>query len=183
MDKVSQVLGRDLSREELSLINRFRHKEFNSTNKIVPASDNDDWQKPYFLLKHDGEVVAFGRLHSVDVEFRGVGYEILGIASVIAIMKGRGYGRKLMGAMKAYIENSGKAAIGFCDPKVSEFYEKSGYSIIRQGMSRFIFVNDGKRIDPSHPGGDVLYLSGRDQLMLEILTYPKESITAFKYAW
>jgi hypothetical protein len=183
MAKAYVVLGRDLSPEEIRLINHYRKLEFNSQNPIAPNPDNDDWQKPYFLLRDRDDLVAFGRLHSIDVEFRETRYEILGIATIIAIIKGSGFGRELMNEIKLYVNQSGKTAIGFCDPKVSGFYEKCGYSILQEGMSHFDFSVQDRRIAPPHPHDYVLYLDGRDRLMQAIHRYPKEKVTAYRPAW
>ena len=183
MTEVHVVLGRDLAGEDLQLINYHRKLEFNSQHTIVPSHNNDDWDKPYFLVRSSGKLVAFGRLHNIEVEFSGVRYEILGIATVIAIVKHTGFGQLLMSEMKRYIRQSGKTAIGFCDPKVSGFYEKCGFSILRDGKSRFLFIDHGKAVPPPHPRDYALYLDGQDQLMDAVSSNPREVVTAYRKTW
>jgi GNAT superfamily N-acetyltransferase len=180
---VAVVLGRDLSEAEIRLINRCREQEFHSERQIKPAPDNDDWLKPYFLVRDFGEVVAFGRLHTIRVEFREELYEILGVASIVAISKGKGYGRDLMRGIVKYVRESGKSAVGFCEPNVSVFYEKCGFTLLRRGSRRFVFVEVGTRKATAHPDDDVLFLDGADGLMRAVRRYPVDKIIAYKHSW
>jgi len=181
---VSVVYGRDLSAEELDAINRYKSLEFNANIIIAPKPGDDDWDKPYFLARLRGELVAFGRLHTVKIEFESKPYTILGIATVIAIQKGQGYGSKLVERMKAYIHDSGSTAIGFCDPAVSAFYQKCGYSILAHGVSRFRFFDQNSRVvDSPYPDDDVVYLEGEDGLAEKLRENQDKHIMAFRAAW
>jgi hypothetical protein len=181
---VSTVYGRNLSTEELDTINRHKKLEFNTSIIIAPKPGDDDWDKPYFLVRYKGELVAFGRLHTLQVEFESEPYTILGIATIIAIQKGRGYGAELMSGMKRYIVESELTAIGFCDPLVSAFYETCGYSIISHGVARFQFLDKDKRaIGPPRPNDDVVYLDGRDGLARNIRVHQSERVITFREAW
>lgn len=183
MATISIVLGRNLAAEELTTINDHRKIEFNSQNPISPAPDNENWLMPYFLVREDGKLVAFARLHEVKLEFMGETYDIYGIATVIAIVKSRGYGQQLMAEMKRFILQNKKTAIGFCYQSVSGFYEKCGYSIVKRGKSRFAFMQDGHKLPQTDPGDDVLYLDGQDMLMEKVNSNPEEQITAYMHPW
>jgi predicted GNAT family N-acyltransferase len=106
--KTYVVLGKNLSVEDLQLINKHRHKEFQSKTVIAPSPNNDDWEKPYFLVKQNEQLTAFGRLHNIRVSFAGNEYQILGIATIVAIEKGHGHGRQLMNGMKEFVQETKK---------------------------------------------------------------------------
>ncbi len=181
---VSLVYGKDLVQEDLDMINKHRELEFGSPSGIKPMPGNDDWEKVYFLLKKGNELVAFGRLHSIKVEFRSASYSILGIATIVAIKKMEGYGKLLMKEIKKHIERSGKTAIGFCESAISEFYKKCDYSVLVDGVKSFIFLNEQMSPTPPRPGSsDVIYIDGEDKLFEEICKYPDEKIIASRISW
>lgn len=176
--EISILPGKDLSPQDIETINAARLKEFGSTTKIQPTPENDDWNKVYFLAKQGTELVAFGRLHDVDVTFLGNTYHILGIATIIALQKGKGYGKYLMEAMKKYIETSGQTAVGFCGNHNTPFYRKCGFEIIVEGQNLF------QNPTPSrHKNSDVLYISGKDRLIETMLEHPTEIAQISRPHW
>jgi hypothetical protein len=178
----SLVLGKNLTRRQLHDINLTRKAEFNSKSEIDPRPGNDDWDKPYFLVHHGEDLVAFGRLHNVRVESEGVPETILGIASIAAIQKEQGYGRVLMQGMRSHIETSGQTAVGFCDPAISGFYEACGYSVLRNGVQRFTYLDDlGQTAPTLHPNDDVLYVNGERPLINP--HNAEQQIIAFRPSW
>lgn len=178
----SVVPGSALTPTQLHDINITRETEFNSTYKIDPRPDNDDWNKPYFLVHHEDDFVAFGRLHTVSVNSDGIPETILGIASIAALQKERGYGRILMQGMRDYIEESGQTAVGFCDPAISGFYEACGYSILRNGVQRFTYLDAlGQAFPVQHPNDDVLYVNGGSSLINP--DNAEQQIFAFRAPW
>jgi hypothetical protein len=65
------VLGKDLSQEELDIINYNRKIEFNSSSDIHPLPGSDDWEKPYVLVRNEEvKLVSFGRMHYLRITFR-----------------------------------------------------------------------------------------------------------------
>lgn len=184
MSTISVVRGRELSSEELEVINEYRTKEFHSVNAVAPRPDNDDWDKPYFLVADQGRLMAFGRLHqTIAVSFKGVRYQILGISGIVAIARGHGYGRELMHEIKRYIGRSGLTAIGFCSPDTSSFYAKCGYEILINGVKRFRFIGeDGQELPPDYDDDDVLYLDDGG-LMRAVIQHTEEPVIAYRVAW
>jgi len=179
---VSVVFGKDLSSEDLQIINASRKQEFNSQTPIAPIPDDENWNKPYFLVRDGNELVAFGRLHEVDVQFQNEQHSVLGIATIVALKKGEGYGKKLMQKMKEYIENTGKTAIGFCSSSMSGFYEKSGYGILKDSVKRFVYQDDSGRL-PSAMGEDVIYIEGADGLIAKMTVSSNDKIIARRAPW
>jgi hypothetical protein len=180
---VSMILGKDISKDDLYVINKWRIAEFNSETFISPLPDNSDWEKPYFFVKNNDILMSFGRLHTIYVHFhRSELYSILGISTVISIEKGKGYEKMIMTKMREYIKERNMTAIGFCNPSNSIFYEKCKYSIIKNGVRRFTFLNEDEKELPSKPG-DIIYFEGREGLIEEMKKYANEKVTSYRSQW
>ena len=50
--------GKNLTNDELVVINSWRKKEFNSKSVIKPEPGNDDWNKKYFILLNENDKIA-----------------------------------------------------------------------------------------------------------------------------
>jgi predicted N-acetyltransferase YhbS len=178
--EVELVLGKELSPLDLETINYQRRIEFHSTSDIQPVPGNEDWDTPFFLARNEqGQLVGFGRLHHLEVRFRGSDYAILGLASILAIEKGKGVGRRMVDKMKQFIRDRKMTAIGFCDPEDSAFYDKCGFGVIKDGTSWFEFPSGPKSAQP----GDVIYLEGEDGLIEGIINHPGEKVRTFRPEW
>lgn len=184
MSKVETLRGRELTPDDLEQINYHRELEFKSANVINLRPDNDEWEKLYFLVRDRGYLVAFGRLHDIDIEYLGTRHQILGIATIIATVRGRGYGSRLMTEIKTYVRRSSLSAIGFCNSSTAAFYQKCGYSILTDGLKYFTFRDAAGHTVPSrYASGDVLYIDGRDQLMGRVRQVPDERLIANRPEW
>lgn len=172
------VTGKDLSSRDLSLINEFRKQEFGSESLIDPAPNNDDWDKLYFLVKEGERLLAFGRLHNVEVTFENQRYDTLGIATIVALSKRQGHGSQLMAGIRGHIEESGKTGFGFCAKELSDFYRKNGFLVMPDGITRFQHPTP-----PRFPAGDVLYLPGKDQLIEKMIQHPSEFAQISRPHW
>lgn len=176
---VETILGKDLSMEDLESINYYRKKEFHTNSDIQPAPDSDEWEKPYFLVRDEnGRLMAFGRLHHLKVTFRGVEYQVLGIATILATEKRKGYGRMVLEMMKKYSHDAKKTAIGFCDPEDSGFYLKCGLGVT-EGMERFVFPSGPKSKGP----GKTIYIEEDDGLIEEMKKFPTEKVISSREEW
>lgn len=177
------IPGRELTNQELHVINQARQDEFASRNPITPQPNNEDWDKLYFLTYDKARFVAFGRLHTILVTFFGYHGTLLGIATIISLEKGQGYGKLLMKSMVMHIQSTQQTAIGFCDPSVSEFYKKCGLKVL-SGGNRFVAFRDnyGNDIPARYPTNDLLYISGSDHLIEQALQ-SNIPIIAFRSPW
>jgi len=184
MSDVVVFQGRDLPKSDLLIINEYRKTEFNSVRQIDPSSDVDAARSVFFLLRDKGQLVAFGRLHRLTVRFELSEFHILGIATIIATSRGKGYGTELMKSIAQYVRDRKMTAIGFCDSDVTGFYRKCGFSILREGIKRFSFIDPkGAPATVQHPNDDVLYLDGPDHLVQLITENPTELIRASRRPW
>ncbi|MCA9389927.1 GNAT family N-acetyltransferase [candidate division WWE3 bacterium] len=180
-----RLLGKDLTSHELSVINTLRKQEFGSASEISPQPNNDDWVKNYFLIRDgDDSLLAFGRLHEVDIEFKAEAYSIFGIATIVSVIKGKGYGTLLMQSIKHFIEMSGKSAIGFCNADLSPFYRKCGYGILSASGNRFLYRDSEGELHASKYGNDdVIYLGGDDGLIPKIIENNEDSVYLARPHW
>ena len=174
-------LGKELTPEELESINEARRLEFpefeSSRQPIAPAPGAQSWDEQFFLLKDDDDnLLAFARLRDVDVEFMRETVPILGVVTVVSLIKGHGYGRRLMARMGAYVIQSGKTMIGFCDRSTGVFYAKCGFGILHDGSPRFVPRDRHGRLDPPGTVDEVFYLEGRDRLVTRLRIEPGENV-------
>lgn len=183
--KIEIKKGKELTKKQLDTINFFRKKEFGSKKPIAPSQDNEDWNKEYFMLCDENEnLLAFGRLHEIEVEVTGKKHNILGIATIISALKGKGYGKILMLGMKEYILGTGKTAIGFCNSSISEFYKKAGYTILPSSGERFLYRDSYNNLIPSKYGNDdVIALEGKDKLIETITSNPNAIVYMGRKHW
>ena len=177
--------GKYLTDQELEIINIWIKKEFNSKSIIHPIKGDDNWNKKYFLLKNkNNKIVAFARLHEVNIEFLGVNYSILGLATFISTERGKGFGKKLTLEMKKYVQKLNKTSIGFCNKKLTDFYSKCGFGIIPDGTLRFLYKDgEDKLIKDPWGGGDVFYIESKDCLIKEIINQPDDKVISYRQHW
>lgn len=98
---------KDLSTKEMTLMNRGRITNFGKT-----ATKN--WKKDYPLssvvlfVKNKSKIKAFLVLQPITINYLNKKYKIFGICSVIAIEKGKNYGKLLIESMIAYLKETKK---------------------------------------------------------------------------
>ncbi len=151
-------------------MNKWRKKEFG--RKAIKNFKKDYFPgAKFFFVKAGKEIVAFGGLRKVIIEYLGRKYVIGGICNIVAIKKGEGFGKVLISAMIKYLKKTKKTGLGFCDRKITRFYAKAGLKT-KQGLcDRFALKNPQTgeiRFDTE--GGDGLYLDGKDHLIKKILS-------------
>ena len=174
--------GKELTQEEIQTINKWRKKSFGSS-PIVLSPQDENWAKKYFLLYDAKKLVAFGRLHDVTITFKQKTYHILGIASIVAVEKGEGYGTKLVEAITKYIKQNEKTGIGFCAREVAAFYKKCDCGILKK-TDMFLYKDpSGKLVPSKYPGDNALYVEGKDKLIQAILSNPDEPILMSRPHW
>jgi hypothetical protein len=134
---------------------------------------------PYFLARNElGQLVGFGRLHFLEVRFRGTDYAILGLATILAIEKGKGIGRSVVEDEEIY-PGKKMTAIGFAIPKIWRFMKSAALGVIKDGTGRFDFPTGPK----SAERGDVVYLEGEEGLIEGIINHPGEKVQTFRPEW
>lgn len=130
----------------------------------------------FFLLIKKERILAFGGLIPVElVKFNKETFNILGVGGVISNQKGKGYGKKIVVAIKKYLLLKGKTGVGFCGLHNTGFYKKCGFKIDKGSIKRFVHYKDNKKA--LNASDDcVLYLDGSDNFMKKVLSNPGENI-------
>ena len=142
----------------------FGPKEVKNFKKDFKANDL------FFFVKDKNKIIAFGGLRHVKVEYLNKKYDIYGICNIVAIKKGFGYGQLLLSAMINFLKKKKKTGIGFCISKISKFYEKAGFKVIKDLTQRFVWRNPKtNEIRYDKEGGDGFYIEGNDKLMSKLL--------------
>jgi predicted GNAT family acetyltransferase len=166
----------ELTDNELGVMNQHREKEFGV--KPLQRDSVDDPQKWTQILLKDEEdhILAIASLWELSVTFMDKTYTILGVVSVLSVIKGQGYGAMVQQEVLKIVKDAKKTAIGFCSFENSDFYRKCGYNIYHFGNHRFIFRKTDAELKFDSELCDVLYFEGDDQLMTSIKENPEELV-------
>jgi len=169
-------IGRELSENFIKDWNNAVQKEFECNELLNPQNRRNFSKDVFFILKDNKELFSIGRIKSYKINFLGKSYNVLGITDMVSLVKGKGYGIKLIQAMKEYIEKTKKSEVSFCHPKNTSFYEKCGLVIIKNRVKQAYYQDKNRKIHINHWDKDLICVKGRDRLVEEILSHPKEKI-------
>ncbi|MEI6732000.1 MAG: GNAT family N-acetyltransferase [archaeon] len=167
--KIEIKLNKNLSKSNKATINRSRVKEFGKKNLKDFKRDYEPNTK-WFFVKDSGKTVALGGLRPIKIEYLGRKYSVLGICSIISIVKGKGYGTILIEEMIKYIKSKGKTGLGFTAQ--TEFFKKAGLDTKKKFGNRFALKNPKTgelTFEAENDVGDGIYYEGKDRLISKIL--------------
>jgi predicted N-acetyltransferase YhbS len=161
---------KELSKKDMNLMNKWRKIEFGKKEKKNFKKDYLPNAR-FFFIKDNEKIVAFGCLRDVKINYSGNDYNILGICNIVAIEKGKGYGKELISAMIKYLKKKGKTGLGFCEKGKTKFYEKAGLKTKKDFAERFALKTPKTgEIVFDREGGDGLYFEGKDGLIKKMLS-------------
>lgn len=165
--------GSELEESELSQIKEAIFREFK-----VPFNINDQAEdRLFFLLKDKDAIIAMGVLWEVKpVIFNEEAFTVYGVLNVVANIKGKGFGKKVVTAMRDYLIKNNLTGIGFCMPKNAGFYEKCGFMINAVSTQRFVYMKGEERIT-NQDGQYIFYIDGSDKFMEKVLTSPDQEVS------
>jgi GNAT superfamily N-acetyltransferase len=89
---------------------------------------------------------------------------------VIANEKGKGYGKKVMTAIREYLVACDQTGLGFCWPHNQGFYEKCGFTVETKSTHRFVYHNGEE--EQTAEGQVIFYLDSSERFMEKILAEP-----------
>ena len=160
----------ELSREELEQLNNSHAREWKTTS----ISGEHHGRNIFFLLKDGVKILAQGQLVPIKgILFDGELFDIFGIGGIIANVRGEGYGRQIMVAIKNYLITCDTSGVGFTG--LSDFYEKCGFLTNKDAIKRFVYINNGRRIINTE-SDRVCYLDGSDRFMEKVLQYTDKEV-------
>jgi len=105
------------------------------------------------------------------------------LATLISFVPKMGYGGIILKEMVKYAKEHAKTAIGFCNPKLSDYYKSLGADILTDGAQRFYSMETYGKLKQFISGNDVLYVEGSDDLMKEIISRPDLPVICDRYHW
>lgn len=168
MITIERKIGKNLSKRYVNLMNKYRKKEFGP--KEVMDLKKNEHNSTFFFVKEKKEIVAFGILKPICIDYLGKKYNILGFRSGIAIKKGKGYGKILMQARIKQCHKEGKTGLGFCLRRNLGFFEKCGLQVEKSFIKRFCYINPVTKKIKKDNIGDGLYYNGKDNFIKKVLS-------------
>jgi hypothetical protein len=169
--KVIQKSWDDLTPDEIMQIDQNQNREWH----IAPMTKASQIDTRFFLLEDtEQQILAEGFLEPVaGIRFNDEIFNIFGIGSIIANVKGQRYGSAIMKSIKDYLLTHHASCVGFTD--ISGFYEKCGFFVSKEAIHRFIYLDGEKKIVNTE-SDRICYLDGSDQFMQKVLTHPDQDV-------
>ena len=168
MESTEITLEINLSEDLLKQINLARLNEFGD-----PPLERENITDSVFVNVLSGnELVATARLFPIEkVMFEDQKYSVMGINGIVALKKGAGYGRKLIGGISDYLSKNDKTGIGFCIPSNKGFYEKSNFGVDTLTVNQFRFDEQYGKVK-LETTDIVIFQEGSDKLISKLRTHP-----------
>lgn len=167
--KVEVKKWKQVPKSYIKLMVNQRVKEFGKNTKNF---EEDEKRSIFFFIKDKGKIVSFGMLEPIKINYLKKHYNILGISTIISVVRKKGYGTILMKEMIKYLKKKGKTGLGFTGNKTISFYEKAGLKTKKLFGKRFAVRNPKTgeiRFEKKGDEGDGLYYEGKDKLISKML--------------
>lgn len=158
---------KELSSSEMNLMNKGRRDDFGKDSI-------KEWKRDYplnadvFFVKNKNKIVAFLVLTPINIDYLNKKYKILGICSVIALEKGKNYGKMLILATINYLQENKKSALGFTNK--TEFFRKAGLNTEKNFIKRFVYVNPKTQEKIFDSDGDGIFYNGKDDFIKKVIS-------------
>lgn len=157
-----------LTKKEADLMNKSKKKEWPESYKIKNFK-KDYPNSIFFFIKEGKDINAFGTLRNLTLEYKRKKYKIFGICNIFTIKRKHGYGRIVISAIIDYAKKYKRTALGFCSPKTSGFYKKSGLKIGKNLIPKVVYRNPKTGELKPEDNADGLYYEGRDKLVSKLI--------------
>ena len=160
--------GNELNADEWIQMEAAELREFN-----VQLSPPEDLSHTLFFLLKDGDhILSMGGLREVkDVQIGVHRFTIFGVVNVISNIKGEGYGKSIMLALKEYAASTQTSTIGFCMPRNLPFYQKCGFQTDTTLTPRFVCLMN-ESYTTNQDGQYMFYQDGTDCFMQRVKEEP-----------
>ncbi len=181
MSQLQIVQGVNLTDEQIHQMVEAHSRVFHSEEDSF-LKDRHEFEKEIFFILTDKDILlSFGRLRPIELQFMLQDYLIQGIASVVSVVPGKGYGRQIMAAIKKYLLENDQVGIGFCEPENSDFYRKCGIEVFPGLTSRFYYINSWTGERENYESDTIFY--GKDRSLIDsIVKHPEEKVL-IPYPW
>ncbi|MBI4896469.1 MAG: GNAT family N-acetyltransferase [Candidatus Aenigmarchaeota archaeon] len=179
MEKLEVLIaeGKDLSAHMLVRIDAIWQDAFPGNEAVDPKNRKCFAHDLFFVVScPNDDIRAAGRLRPVSLTFMGTIYHIQGIADIVSVVHGKGYGKILMTAMVDYLKKKKQTGVGFCVQKNAPFYEKYGCVIDAVLPERFLYKNHAGKIIKNVHDEIVFSVHGNDGFMNAVSHNPREAV-------
>lgn len=169
---LTMIKGKDLTSDLIAKLNHVWKAVYKDEgNKLENAEEFKN--NTFFILQESDAVLSVGRLRPITVDFMDKKYNIQGIADIASVIQKKGYGEKVMQGIKNWLKENKEVGIGFCEPEVSKFYEKCGFSTYPGLTAMFWYVDkwSGKL---ENYKSDVIFFGEDRELINKLLNNPSE---------
>jgi GNAT superfamily N-acetyltransferase len=173
--------GGEFSLKEMKEIDRIFQNAFPGNERVRMGNKKSFLKDIFFIVRVNGKILSVGRLRPVRITFLKKNYDIQGIADVVSVVRGKGYGKILMEDMRDYLVRNGKTGIGFCERRNSVFYRKCGFKIARDLVRMFVYKNSEGQIIKNKEDDDVIYLDGKDRFMERVIRSKENVLIPCEY--
>src|SRR3989344_1534259 len=167
MIKVKIEKNKNLRELEKNIINKNRIKEF-GRGAIMDFKRDYEPDTEWFFVGDEGKVVALGGLRPITIDYLGKKYKIMGICSIISIIKGKGHGKILIKSMIGHLRKKGKTGLGFTVE--TKFFGKAGLKTKKGFIKRFRYKNPKTGKIEIDNEGDGIYYDGKDNFIKKVLS-------------
>jgi hypothetical protein len=176
--------GKHMQPRVLKEVDKIWRKAFTVTYTSVLREGGGFANDIFFILYDKKEILSTGRLRPIsNIQFMKKKYSLLGIADIVSVIRGKGYGKRIMKAIKKYLNSKNEIGIGFCRRNNSPFYRKCGFNIGENLITRFIFTNKKGKLIKNEWDDDIIYSYMGKGLVNKMRENPKEKILIPRGAW
>jgi GNAT superfamily N-acetyltransferase len=167
---IKKIRGDKLPLAEAKNIAKIWSNEFGESRVSKNIYKEFDANVLFFEVVEAGKIVSVGCLNSVTVEFMAKKYDIQGIGGIVSVIKGKGYGKKLITAIRQYLKKKKLVGIGFCLKKNIPFYEKGGFFTDTKIVKQFVRRDEQGKLHSGENSDDaVIYFNIRSGLVGKII--------------
>lgn len=174
MHTLIKLTGNELTDHQYAQLNESSVREF----RVQLPAKNALGDRIYFLLEmaETEKILASGYLKSIHpVICNHEVFSFLNIGGIIANEKARGYGGRVMIAIRDYLTSSEAIGLGFCFPENRGFYEKCGLKVDTTSTKRFIYRNGTET--KTAEGQYVIYQDSPNRTIERILSHGKAEVS------
>jgi len=175
-ERLRVLKGSKLSKEEVITINRIFQDAFSNRNTLEIGTKKQYERNIFFILSKDKDILSVARLRQTTITFMGKKYDVLGIGDMVSVIKKKGYGKRVMGAIRKYAQSRKELCFGYCRRINSPFYQKSGFKIIKNIVRRFSYINSDGKVVKNSLDNDLIVHPKDKKFMAMLLKNPKEKV-------
>src|SRR5579859_446743 len=168
MNTLLTFVGNELDDQRYTQLNEASQREFRLRLPAKPEMHD----RLYFLLveteTETEKLLASGYLKPIaPVICNQETFSFLNIGGIVANEKGKGYGKRLVSAIRDHLIAHDTIGLGFCVPHNQGFYEKCGLTVETKSTHRFIYRKGSERLIAE--GQFLLYQDRSDHFLEHVL--------------